>query len=425
MKWIKKIFGKKSESREEAGPIDINFEDLPAWLNERYQKISSGVEREVSEISKELESSLIELKESNSRLAEAKVEGDFDIRVVKRAKSNRENVIKQVSMLTEKIKFQENKDFRVLREFYETSSQSFENCLEHMNQSFRYTKGVFPEESKEVNEKLAELGKVFNRLRAAILENDKEIIAIEAARLDLDKMRDSFSSIRAQESELQSKKKKTLTLQTEISELDRAVEEFKEGNAWKNLQSMQTELDTATEKLKEAETSLTSLVLPLSNYLSRIKKLHESGKYTLNPEIKNQLDLSLNKPVAVDPSFFPELQRIFEDNTLDMQVQKKEKALSQVKIASSSFPARKEAYLKTLHDFQAKKAQVSSSDTGQLSEFEHKKAELLSRIHLLEEDIESSEKKLSVMNKELEDLKGKLILKINSIDNKMKVNFKF
>ena len=194
MKWIKKIFGKKSESREEAGPININFEDLPAWLNEKYQKISSGVEREVSEISKELESSLIELKESNSRLAEAKVEGDFDIRVVKRAKSNRENVIKQVSMLTEKIKFQENKDFRVLREFYETSSQSFENCLEHMNQSFRYTKGVFPEESKEVNEKLAELGKVFNRLRAAILENDKEITAIEAARLALDKIRDSFSS---------------------------------------------------------------------------------------------------------------------------------------------------------------------------------------------------------------------------------------
>jgi chromosome segregation ATPase len=425
LKWIKKIFGKKSESREEAGPININFEDLPAWLNERYQKISSGVEREVSEISKELESSLIELKESNSRLAEAKVEGDFDIRVVKRAKSNRENVIKQVSMLTEKIKFQENKDFRVLREFYETSSQSFENCLEHMNQSFRYTKGVFPEESKEVNEKLAELGKVFNRLRAAILENDKEITAIEAARLDLDKMRDSFSSIRAQESELQSKKKKTLTLQTEISELDRAVEEFKEGNAWKNLQSMQTELDTATEKLKEAETSLTSLVLPLSNYLSRIKKLHESGKYTLNPEIKNQLDLSLNKPVAVDPSFFPELQKIFEDNTLDMQAQKKEKALSQVKTATSSFRARKETYLKVLQDFQAKKAQVSNSDTGQLSEFEHKKAELLSRIHLLEEDIESSEKKLSVMRKELEDVKGKLILKINLIDSNIKVNFGF
>jgi len=425
LKWIKKIFGKKSETREENGSKDINFEDIPAWLDERYQKISSGMEGDISEIFKDLESSLIELKKSNSRLAEAKVEGDFDIRIVKRAKSNRENVIKQVSMLTEKIKVQENKDFRVLREFYETSSQSFENCLEHMNQSFKYTKGVFPEESKEVSESLAELGKVINKLRAAILENNKEIDAIEAARLAHEKISDLFSSIGAQESELESKKKKVLGLQNEISALDRALEELKEGDAWKNLQNMQAELNTNAERLREAEANLTSLVLPLSNYLSRIKKLHESGKYGLKPEVKKQLDLCLKDPVAVDPSFFPELQKIFEDNSLDMQAQKKEKALSQVKTATSSFSEKKEAYLKVLEEFQAKKTQVSSSDTGKFSEFEHKKAELLSRTHLLKEDIESSEKKLSVMNKELEDLKGKLILKINSIYGNVKVNFEF
>ena len=110
------------------------------------------------------------------------------------------------------------------------------------------------------------------------------------------------------------------------------------------------------KELREAETNLTSLVLPLSNYLSRIKKLHESGKYTLKPEVKKQLDLCLKDPVAVDPSFFPELQKIFEDNTLDMQAQKKEKALSQVKTATSSFPERKETYLKGLTGFSGKKS---------------------------------------------------------------------
>ena len=108
------------------------------------QKISSGIEKDVSGLLRELEVSLLELKESNSRLAEAKVEGDFDIRAVKRAKSNRENVTKQVTMLIDKIRVQENKDFRALESFYEAATQNLDTCLENMNRSFRYTRGVFP-----------------------------------------------------------------------------------------------------------------------------------------------------------------------------------------------------------------------------------------------------------------------------------------
>ena len=82
---------------------------------------------------------------------------------------------------------------------------------------------------------------------------------------------------------------------------------------------------------------MSSLVLPLSGHLSRIKKLHESGRYTLKPEVKQQLDICLADPIRVDLSFFPELQKVFEDNALDMQTQKKEKALLQVRVLISDF----------------------------------------------------------------------------------------
>ncbi|WP_243683875.1 hypothetical protein [Methanosarcina barkeri] len=143
MKWIKKLFGKKESSDVELGLKEINFEDLPAWLDTRSQKISFRVEKDVSGLLRELDASLLALKESNSRLADAKVEGDFDVRVVKRAKSNRENVTKQVTMLIDKIRVKENRDFRALESFYGTATQSLNACLEHMNQSFRYTRGVF------------------------------------------------------------------------------------------------------------------------------------------------------------------------------------------------------------------------------------------------------------------------------------------
>ena len=76
MKWIKKLFGKNENSSEEAGLKEINFEDLPAWLDSRSQKISSRVEKDVSGLLRELDASLLALKESNSRLAKQS-EGDL------------------------------------------------------------------------------------------------------------------------------------------------------------------------------------------------------------------------------------------------------------------------------------------------------------------------------------------------------------
>jgi hypothetical protein len=90
---------------------------------------------------------------------------------------------------------------------------------------------------------------------------------------------------------------------------------------------------------------LSFVPLSLSSYLSKIKKLHESGRYNLKPEVKQQLYICLEDPINVAPSFFPELQKIFEDPTLEMQTQKKNKALIQVKAAISDFSERNKNYL--------------------------------------------------------------------------------
>lgn len=423
MKWIKKLFGRKEDSSEKTDFKEISFEDLPTWLDTRSQKISSRVEKDVSGLLREFEVSLSALNESNTKLAEARVEGDFDIRAVKRAKSNRENVTKQVTMLIDKIKVQENKDFRALESFYATATQNLDTCLENMNRSFRYTRVVFPEESKEVSESLASLGKVFNELREVILVNKKEMDAIEAAYSNINEVEELLASIAANELELESRNQKIQALKAETSDASQALEDFRKGTAWQNLQRLQAEITEAEEKLRKAEAGLSSLILPLSGHLSRIKKLHESGRYTLKPEIKKQLDICLEDPTKVDSSFLPELQKIFEDNTLDMQTQKKEKALLQVKAAISGFLERKKEYLEALQEFGTKKAEIESSDTGKLTELEHREAELLSRISLLEEDAQDSKKKLVALREELEQRKEKLLASISLIGSDIKVNF--
>lgn len=424
MNWIKKLFGKKEDSGEETGLREIDFEDLPAWLDGSYQKISSEMERDVSGLFREMEAALLELKESNSRLAEAKVEGDFDVRAVKRAKSNRENVTKQVTALIDKIKMPEDTDFKTLEGFYEMAVQYLETCLEHMDRSFKYTKFVFPEESKYVNESLSRLSRVFKKLREAIQENKGEMEAIEAAYSEIKEVHSLSTSIAAEEQELESRKRKIETLKDEIARSSQALEEFRKGNVWQSLQNLQEEFNAASSRLKRAEANLSSLVLPLSGHLSRIQKLHETSRYTLKPEVKQQLDICLKDPTCVDLSFFPELQKVLEDKAVDMQTQKKEKALQQVRALISGFPERKKEYLEALQEFEAKKTEISKSDTGRLVELEHKETELLSRTRLLEGDIENSEKKLAVLRGEMQNRREKLLTIVNSINSGVRLNFK-
>lgn len=423
MKWIKKFFGKKEDSCEEADFREIDFEDLPAWLDDSYQKISSRIEKDASNLLRKLEVLLLELKKNNSMLAEAKVKGDFDVRAVKLAKSSRENVTKQIATLIYKINLVENTDFRALKEFYETAVKNFDICLEHTDRSFKYTKGVFPQESKEVNEGLYNLRRVFKDLREMILENITEIEAIEAAYLYMKEIQKLSTLIAEEKLECESKKGRMQALKDELAMASQAVEEFRKGDAWNNLYNLQKELNTVKEKLRKAEEDLSFFVLSLSSHLSKIKKLHESGRYNLKPEVKQQLYSCLEDPIHVAPSFFPELQKIFEDQNLEMQTQKKNKALILVKTAILDFSERNKDYLKILQEFEAKKIEITELDTGNILALEHKEEELQNRSRLLEEDIESSEKKLAFLIDELENKKKKLFSSINLIDNSVKLNF--
>jgi hypothetical protein len=422
LKWIKKFFGKKYSS-EETDFREIDFEDLPAWLDDSYQKISFRIKTDASNLLRKLEALLSELKESNSMLAEAKVKGDFDVRAVKLAKSSRENVTKQIATLIYKINLADDTDFRSLKEFYETAVKNFDICLEYTNRSFNYTKGVFPQESKEVNESLFSLGKVFKDLRELIFENVTETEAIEVAYLDIKEIQKLSTLIVAEKLELESKKGRIQALKHEIGIASQAVEELRNGDAWHRLYNLQKESATIRERLKKAEEDLSFFVLSLSSHLSKIKKLHESGRYNLKPEVKQQLYICLEDPINVAPSFFPELLKVFEDQSLEMQTQKKNKALIQVKTAILDFSERNNDYLKVLQEFEAKKTEIAVLDTGKLVALEHKEEELQNRARLLEEDIENSEKRLTYLIDELENKRKKLFGSINSIDSYVKLHF--
>ena len=421
LKWIKKLLGKKESSPAEVVSTELGFEELPSWLEARFRKISSEIEAEASGIFREIETSLADVRESKAELAEAQVSGDFDLRVVKRAKSNRENMMKQVGILLDKVRVPEATDVRTLREFQGMAMQSLDSCVENMSRSFRYTRVVFPQESKEVTDSLARLGQVLKNLQGLLDGQKKELGAIEAAFVNIKEIKDLSASVESEGKGIELKKEKIQALESEITGVGQALEEFRQGETWQSYQNLQKEVSTAEGLLKKAESGLTSLVLPLSNNLSRLKKLHETGRYTLKPEVKQQVEICLADPKAADPAFFRELQKILEDNTLDLKSSKKEKALAQAKAAESGLEARKKEYLEALQIVEEKKKELSGLDTGKLGELGHKEAELRDREGLLKEEIENSEKKLAVLKEELESRKEELGKNVAVIDSSVKL----
>lgn len=423
MSWIKKVFGIKESSREESVSEKISFDDLPEWIDTGFRNLSSIIEKDASKLFKELETSLEELKESNNMLMEAQVVGDFDLRAVKRAKSNRENMMKQVSILMDKIPVPEIGDVRELERYNETSLQALNSCMEHMGQSLMYTKAVFSEESKDVTDSLAELGRGLQNLRNLISRHKKELDALEAASANSQKIKEFSNSIKTEEQEIEAKKTRIQNLKNELSENGLALEAFRQGETWQRFQSLQEELTGIESRLKQVESVLISLILPLSNTFSRLQKLHEAGRYTLKPEVKKQIDICLEKPEKLDPGFFQELQNVLEDKALDMQPQKKEKALMQIQTAISGFETRKKEFLEVTEALAVKKREISSLDTGKLAELEHRKTEIENKIKFMEEELEQSGKKLETLKEELKDKKGKLQTDISTIDSKLELTY--
>lgn len=421
MKWIKKLFGKNESAPAEVVSTELGFEELPSWLEAGFRKRSSEIEAEASGIFRDIEASLADIRESNNELGEAQVVGDFDIRAVKRAKSNRENMMKQVAILLDKVRVPGTADVRTLSEFQGMAMQSLNGCVEHMSRSFRYTRVVFPRESKEVTDSLARLGQVLKALQELLAGHKKELEAIDAAFGDIKEIKDLSASVESEEQGMKSKEKKIQALETEIAGVAEALEEFRQGETWQNYQILQKEVEVAESQVKKAESGLTSLVLPLSNNLSRLKKLHETGRYTLKPEVKQRVETCLSEPTAADPAFFRELQKILEDNVLDLKSPKKEKALAQAKAAEAGLEAKKKEYLEALQALEAKKKELSGLDTGKLTELEHKEAELRDRTKLLKEEIENSEKKLAVLKEELESRKEELEKNVAVIDSSVKL----
>ncbi len=418
MKWIERLFGKKEPFSPEIG-----FDELAGWLESRSKEISGEVERQVAPVYSDIEDALREIKKSAASLEEAQPEGRYHLKMVKVATTNRDNMVKQVRLLTDNITVPKATEIKTIIAFHENAMQTLNVCLENMMKSYQYAKMVFLEDSKEVIADVNALGRLLNQLVEPLKDRKKLLDAAENALKTIQAIKEMRSAIELESTSIKEKEEKAAALKKEIEEGQGALVLLKESEQWKQYQRSMNELAALLDNAKKTEAEINNIVLPLNKALNRLKQLSESGRYTLAPDIKEGLNLCLSDSKSCRPEFFIEFEKIIVESDV-LKLEKLDKMLEQVRLAQSSFGSYKEQYQALMADIEKKKDEIA--ELGIVAE----EKSLGSRISELQEKLVSAEKELEMaknhlasLERDIEDKKRELQQMVSSIDSRARVLF--
>lgn len=417
MKWIEKVFGKKEQE-----PLEIRFEELTGWLGSGEKRFSAG--GHATSIFSDIEVALDMIRKRASELANAQPEGRFHLKMVKIATSNRDNMVKQVSLLIDNINIPKKTDVKSVLEFHENGIQTLNMCLENMMKSYQYTKMVFFEESKKVIAEVNELGRLLNRLGEPMNDNKIALKAFENAKSVIQIIKDMNSQIDAEKKTIKEFDEKIDTLKKKIDLNQKSLEQLADSEQWKYYVNSKNDLADLDNKVKKTLSDINNQFVPLKKPLLRLKQLNEDGKFEMAPGIKKELNLCLSDPTSVSPGFFVELHDLLKNDREAFNPEKRDAILVIILYAGANIGVIQKEYQTNLSNLNAKKDEISGMNVVQEA------ASLGSRISSLQDEAVSSEKKLEVSKRHLSSLEEGITLKkqelqeiVSAIDNMKKVLF--
>ncbi|VVB84180.1 Uncharacterised protein [uncultured archaeon] len=418
MKWIERLFGKKEPFSPEIG-----FDELAGWLESRSKEISGEVERHVAPIYSDIEDALREIKKSAAGLEEAQPEGRYHLKMVKVAATNRDNMVKQVRLLTDNITVPKATDIKTIIAFHENAMQTLNVCLENMMKSYQYAKMVFLEDSKEVIADVNALGRLLNQLVEPLKDRKKLLDAAENALKTIQSIKEMRSAIELESTSIKEKEEKAAALKKEIEEGQGALVLLKESEQWKQYQRSMDELAALLDNAKKTESEINNIVLPLNKALNRLKQLSESGRYTLAPDVKEGLNLCLSDSKSCSPGFFVEFEKVIVESDV-LKLEKLDKMLEQVRLAQSSFGSYKEQYQALMADIEKKKDEIAKLGiVAEEKSLDSRISELQEKLASAEKELEMAKNRLASLERDVEDKKSELQQMVSSIDNRVRVLF--
>ena len=414
LKWLNKIIGK--EPRQETPTIA--FHEVENWVADELKTDLGKFFKSAARVFTEIE----EAKEQLVRdigMFETVEPPDMPPRVLKVGLAARDNIIKQINMLIDKINTP-SMDYSAIREFYVTANTNLENTLEKSVKSHHSAKYLFPKEVGVVISDVRDVKKLLAKLELLIDENEyligtfSKISGVIQNIIDLqDTIVEHNLRIGNAGSELEGFRHTSDNCATRLEQLSDSTE-------WGSFVELETEIKQARDERDIIETGVMEMFMPLNKAFKRMEKQDASGRHTLSAKQKESLNMSLKNPIEMDAAdvtdFMISVRKLLDDDILGLKDRVRDKATSQTNQIIDSFASKKDAHQSIssrIMEIEDRISRLTISETK--TTLERELATNNERIKRIEQEIENLRVELEMRGNELKDQKRALSDAVNAI----------
>jgi len=331
LKFIDKIFGKKEEAPSK---LTLKFNELAAWLEKEGESTFAELGAHIGHKYSEINTALVDLSEAKERLVDASFGEKVYKRLAKAGASNRDNLVKNLDVIIEKISIPEDADPSEAYKFHLDAKSVLNTCLENAVRSQQYVKALFPEEYKDIWGGLKHLDVLLDELVAPINEVKDELEAYDKLPRDIEQIRQMQQQIPAGQKNIKELTGKYETLKVELGSEVARLEDVEAGDEFTHARELEGQARTLKGQVSEVDSNLAGLFAPLSKALSRMEKQDGSARHIMSADSRKVLKILKDEPVSaldIDLSgFLVEMKTRVEDGSLGLKQQKMNKTLEQI-----------------------------------------------------------------------------------------------
>ena len=305
LKWLQKIFqmGKASPDRreEEEEPATLALSHVEDWLRDRSDK--PQFEMRVRSIYATIERMTIDLEKKITALEAAEPDDEVPPRLLKAGTAARENVSRQMRLLSSKLAPPAGADFRSAKEYHSSILKQLQNTVQKFGRAQRYTAALFPEEVEAINSDLGAISRHLKDLGDYLIEEEANLGRFgEAAELAA-QIRGRRRLIEALGAEISEEEEHLALLRDKERLHQKEIESWTKSDEGKRMLEEKKSLEQKLRERDQIEMSMGDLVSPLTKAISRIVKQDSSDRIALqHRELFQQLSASPARALEGDIS---------------------------------------------------------------------------------------------------------------------------
>ena len=328
MKFIDKIFGKKEEAPSK---LTLKFNELAAWLEKEGESTFAELGAHIGHKYSEINTALVDLSEAKERLVDASFGEKVYKRLAKAGASNRDNLVKNLDIIIEKIAIPEDTDPSEAYQFHMDAKSVLNTCLENAVKSQQYVKLLFPEEYKDIFGGLKHLDVLLDELIAPIDAVKDELEAYNKLPGNIELIRQMQQQIPVSQKNINDLTGKYKTLKAELGSEEARLEKVETGDEFTRARELEERARTLNGQISELDSNLAGLFAPLSKALSRMEKQDGSARHIMSADSRKVMKILKDEPVStlgIDlTGFLVEMKTRVEDGSLGLKQQKMNKTL--------------------------------------------------------------------------------------------------